>query len=113
MTPVLLSVTYTLRVPLPDFLSGAGAAAADIASTPGFLWKIWGLDPEAGLGTSVYLFRDATAAAAFADGPVLEALRRGSADEVVTRIAPVEAGLSALTGAETILALAGSARPPH
>ena len=62
MTLTLLSVTYRLRAPAQDFRVHAETAAHTIARAPGLAWKIWGLDPETGRGTSIYLFRDAAAA---------------------------------------------------
>ena len=110
MTLTLLSVTYRLRVPAQDFRVHAETAAHNIARAPGLVWKIWGLDPETGLGTSVYLFRDAATAEAFAAGPAISALRNGPADDVSIRIAPVDTDLSTLPGAAAALAEAGCAR---
>ena len=110
MPLTLLSVTYRLRVPAQDFRVHAETVAHNIARAPGLVWKIWGLDPETGLGTSVYLFRDAAAARAFAAGPAISTLRNGPAEEVSIRVAPVDAGLSAITGAAATLAPAGDAR---
>ena len=105
MTLTLLSVTYRLRAPAQDFRVHAETAAHTIARAPGLAWKIWGLDPETGLGTSIYLFRDAAAARAFAAGPAISALRNGPAEDVTTRIAPVDVALSIITGASGALAL--------
>jgi hypothetical protein len=106
MTPTLLLVTYRLRIPVTDFRAYARTVATGIASAPGLVWKVWGLDDETGLGTSAYLFRDAASAKAFGEGPAIGELRAGPAADVVTRIAPVDVGLSALTGATPILGLA-------
>jgi hypothetical protein len=99
MTPAQLSVTYRLRVPARDFRAHAETAAELIAKAPGLVWKIWGLDRESGLGASVYLFRDIASATAVAAGPAISELRSGPAEEVTTRIAPVDTGLSAITRA--------------
>ena len=106
MTPTLLLVTYRLRIPVADFRAHARTVAARIAAAPGFVCKLWVLDDDTGLGTSVYLFRDAISAEAFAGGPAIAELRSGPAAEVTTRMAPVDAELSTITGAATILALA-------
>jgi hypothetical protein len=98
-------VTYRLRIPAGEFRSQAETAARRIADAPGLMWKIWGLDPATGLGTSCYLFRDAASAEAFAAGPALAELRNGPASEVATRIAPVDSVLSTITGAGPALAL--------
>jgi hypothetical protein len=105
MTPTLLVVTYRLRIPSADFRAHARTAAARIAEAPGLLWKVWGLDDETGFGTSTYLFRDGASAKAFAEGPTIAGLRDGPAWEVVTRIAPIDVGLSSITGAASILSL--------
>ncbi|HMQ94868.1 MAG TPA: YdhR family protein [Amaricoccus sp.] len=104
MTPTLILVTYRLRVPVAEFRAHARTAAARIAEAPGLLWKVWGLDEATGLGTSAYLFRDSASAEAFAEGPATSELRAGPAMDVFTRIAPVDAGLSAITGAARFLA---------
>ena len=113
MSQTLLTVTYRLRIPADAFRSHAEVAAPRIAATPGLIWKIWGLNPETGEGTSVYLFHDAASARAFAAGPAIAELRNGPAEQVSPRLAPVDRGLSALTGAAAALAagtqMAGSA----
>lgn len=103
MIPTLLLVIYRLRIPVADFRAHAQTAAARIASTPGLAWKVWGLDDETGFGTSAYLFHDAASAKAFAEGPAIAELRDGPAADVVTRITPVDVGLSSITGAAPIL----------
>lgn len=105
MTPTLLAVAYRLRIPAAEFRSHAEGAAPRIAETPGLVWKIWGLDPGAGEGTSLYLFRDAASAGAFATGPAIAALRAGPAEAVTVRLAPVDLGLSTMTGAAAALAV--------
>ncbi|MCA8881377.1 MAG: YdhR family protein [Rhodobacteraceae bacterium] len=103
MTPALLTVAYRLQIPSERFRTHARSVADQIAEAPGLVWKIWGLDPDSGQGTSVYLFRDAASASAFATGPVIAGLRNGPARDVITRISPVEAGLSTITGAAPAL----------
>lgn len=105
MTLTMLAVTYRLRVPSEIFRERANKTAERIADAPGFIWKIWGLDPDSGDGTSVYMFRDAATAHAFAEGPVIGSLRNGPAENVVIRIAPIDVGLSSLTGAACALSL--------
>ncbi|WP_157775817.1 YdhR family protein [Hartmannibacter diazotrophicus] len=70
--------------------------------------KIWGLDETTGEGTSVYLFRDADLAKAFACGPQIEALRSGPATDVAIRLAPIEEDLSRITHAAPALAAPAS-----
>lgn len=105
MTLTMLVVSYQLRIPSETFRNHAKTAAVRIAEAPGLVWKIWGLDPDSGEGTSVYIFRDMVTAQAFADGPAIGALRNGPAENVVTRIAPVDVTLSSLTGAASALSL--------
>lgn len=103
MTPSLLVVTYQLRIPFAAFRGPAETAARQIADAPGLIWKIWGLDPDTGEGTSAYLFRDDSHARAFAEGPAIAALREGPAAHVTTRLAPIDRELSLLTGAGRVL----------
>ncbi len=110
--PTLLSVAYRLRIPAEAFRLPAEVAAHQIAQAPGLVWKIWGLDADTGEGTSVYLFRDTAAAAAFAAGPAMAQLRDGPAERVTTRIAPVDVALSTLTGAAGALATTTSTVTP-
>lgn len=103
MSLTLLAVTYELAISPEVFERHSEQAAVRIAETPGLRWKIWGLDPETGAGTSIYLFTDATSAAGFANGPAIAALAAGPARNIATRIAPVHDALSALTHAASIL----------
>ena len=112
MTPVLLTVTYRLTLTPSEFLARVDTPARAIASAPGLIFKIWGLDTETGLATSSYLFRDRDAAEAFASGPMIDALRNGPATEVFVRVAPVNSDLSRITHAGFVLdAAARSNRP--
>ena len=104
MSLTLLAVTYTLEVPVAAFRARAHDVAPQIADAPGLRWKIWGLDEATGEGTSFYLFDDRQSAEAFAAGPAIAALRDGPAVDVATRIARVDAGLSAVTHAKAALA---------
>lgn len=104
MTMTLISVAYRLRISSESFRAHAETSARLIAEAPGLIWKIWGLDSDAGEGTSFYLFRDTASAHAFANGPALAALRKGPAESVTVRIAPVDMALSNITGAAPALA---------
>ena len=104
MNLTLLTVAYRLRIPSAAFRPHAKLAGQRIAETPGLVWKIWGLDSDAGEGTSVYLFRDAASADAFAAGPAIEELRNGPAEQVTLRLSPVDVALSNITGAAAALA---------
>jgi hypothetical protein len=103
MSLTLLAVTYTLTAPAETFKTRASDAAVHIADAPGLRWKIWGLDPATGEGTSFYLFRDRPSAEDFAEGPAIAALRSGPARQVLTRVAPIDVELSSLTHAAEVL----------
>ena len=49
----------------PDRTEALKPLAADIAATPGLLWKIWTEEPEAGRAGGVYLFATRAAAEAY------------------------------------------------
>lgn len=96
---VLLTVTYSVSGDLESFRAVAGQVAARIAASPGLRWKVWGLGPD-GAGASSYLFETAEAAAAFAGGPFIAALRGNPSVCGVTLVsAPVDAKLSQITHA--------------
>jgi Putative mono-oxygenase ydhR len=103
MTATILTVNYRLTIPTSLFRANAKAPARAIAQVPGLVWKIWGLDDATGEGTSLYLFRDTESAAAFAEGPVIDELRKGPTSELSVRTAPVELELSRLTYATPAL----------
>lgn len=107
MSQHLALVTYGLRGDLAAFRADAARAAPLIAGTPGLLWKIWALDGSRGEGLGAYLFESGPAAEAFvAASPALAALRSHPAvGAVACRVLPVEAGLSAATGAGAALGL--------
>lgn len=104
MQTTLLVVSYDLSIPARDFLDRAPEAARIIADLPGLIWKIWSLDRESGEGTSAYLFAERHQAEAFANGPLMQALRDGPARNVTLRFAPVERDLSERTHAAALLA---------
>jgi hypothetical protein len=54
-----------------------GCIHGAIASIPGLVRNMWSLDPDSGLGTSIYLFDSETAARRFLAEPTLEHLING------------------------------------
>jgi hypothetical protein len=104
MKQSLLTVSYRLTGDNSAFRKKMEGAATTIAATDGLLWKIWGLDLNQGRGLSVYLFEDEAAADAFAEGPMIAALRcHPSVSNVVLDYAAVDRTLSLLSGAEPAL----------
>ncbi|WP_162917300.1 YdhR family protein [Dongia deserti] len=105
MQHMLITVRYRVAGNHAHFRHDMSKAAAMIAELPGLAWKIWGFDQDRGAGVSAYLFESEPAARAFLAGPVLERLRnRPDVTEVTFDIAPVDRGLSAITGATRALA---------
>jgi hypothetical protein len=104
MPKFLLTVTYDLTIPAPEFLDRAPEAAELIADVPGLVWKIWSLDRDSGQGASTYMFRDRASAETFAEGPMIDGLRQGPTNDVRLRLAPVEHDLSLRTHASLALA---------
>jgi hypothetical protein len=113
MKQTLLTVSYRLTGDHSAFRKKMESAAAAIAATDGLQWKIWGLDLNQGRGLSVYLFEDEAAADAFAQGPMIAALRRhSSVANVVLDHTTVDRTLSLLSGAGQALSAAGPSHPP-
>jgi len=104
MTQTLLTVRYRLTGDITGFRTRMDAVATAMMPMDGLSWKIWGLDPEKGIGLSAYLFADAASARAFTEGPVIAGLRRSpGVAEVEFTLAPVDRALSLITGAEAAL----------
>ena len=105
MQQMLIMVRYRVAGDHAHFRHDMSKAAAMIAELPGLSWKIWGFDNDFGTGLSAYLFESEAAARAFLSGPVLERLRsRPDVTEVTFDVAPVDRGLSAITGGMPALA---------
>lgn len=104
MDNALLTVRYAIGGDPARLYGGMEKAARAIAATPGLLFKIWGFDAENRVGVSAYLFDTERAARAFAEGPMIAGLRANpEVAEVTVAIAPVDRGLSAITGAKDFL----------
>lgn len=50
-----------------EMTAALGDLARSITAEPGFLWKIWTEEPEAGEAGGVYLFRDEASARAYVE----------------------------------------------
>lgn len=96
---ILLTVTYRVPEDVDAFRARAPEVAAKIAGASGLRWKVWGLGSD-GAGVSAYLFETADAADAFANGPIIAALKANPAVQGVILVsAPVDATLSQITRA--------------
>jgi len=58
----------------PEQARGFLAAAEQIATLPGLIWKLWGYDDSEHIAESVYLFDTDEHAGAWGDGPMKSAL---------------------------------------
>ena len=98
MTPQVLHVTYTFHGSRADFERDFAPAAYDIARAHGLRWKIWLFDEAQSRGGGTYLFDDETSLRAFADGPVIAALRsHGSFSDITAQIFSVLDGPTEIT----------------
>jgi len=72
--------------------------AEEIGRAPGFLWKIWTEDREAGRAGGVYLFSSRTLAETYVEAHRLRLARRG-VHEMVAEYRSINATLSAINKA--------------
>ena len=79
MQQMQVTVRYRVESDHAHFRAEMARSAPVIASIPGLVRNMWSLDPDSGLGTSVYLFEDEAAARHFLSGPTLEHLLNGPA----------------------------------
>lgn len=77
MQQVQVTVRYRVEGDHAHFRAEMSKAAPAIASIPGLVRNMWSLDPDSGLGTSIYLFDSEAAARHFLTGPTLEHLLNG------------------------------------
>ena len=76
---------------MPGPCGSPSAAAPQIVSVPGLVRNMWSLDPDSGLGTSVYLFDSEDGARHFLAGATLEHLLNGPGiSGVAFDLAPVD-----------------------
>jgi hypothetical protein len=78
MHQMQVTVRYRVEADHVHFRAEMAKSAPAIASIPGLVRNMWSLDPDSGLGTSIYLFEDEVAARHFLAGPTLEHLLNGS-----------------------------------
>jgi hypothetical protein len=98
MNHCCLQVEVTLNVPSETWLAACDQAVPTMCRLEGLLWKLWVLDDAAGSAGGLYLFRDVVSARAYADGPVLDRLRKsGAARDVRVRLFPIVDHLSRRT----------------
>jgi hypothetical protein len=74
-----LHVDVTLNISPDEWLELCEGAVPSMQSVPGLVWKLWLLDRERARAGGLYLFQNSQAARAYAEGPLLERLRRSSA----------------------------------
>ncbi len=79
MQHLQVTVRYRVEGDHAHFRAEMTKSAPAIASVPGLVRNMWSLDPDSGLGTSVYLFDSEAAAQHFLAGPTLEHLLNGPA----------------------------------
>ena len=77
MQHMQVTVRYRVAGDHAHFRAEMAKAAPIIASTAGLVRNMWSLDPDSGLGTSIYLFESDAAARHFLAGPTLEHLLNG------------------------------------
>lgn len=77
MQQMQVTVRYRVTGDHAHFRAEMTRTAPLIASVPGLVRNMWSLDPDSGLGTSVYLFDGEEAARHFLAGATLERLLNG------------------------------------
>ena len=77
MQQMQVTVRYRVEGDHAHFRAEMTKTVPAIASIPGLVRNMWSLDPDSGLGTSVYLFESEAAARHFLAGPTLEHLLNG------------------------------------
>ena len=77
MQHMQVTVHYRVEGDHAHFRAEMTKSAPAIASIAGLVRHMWSLDPDSGLGTSVYLFESEAAARRFLAGPTLEHLLNG------------------------------------
>ena len=77
MQHMQVTVRYRVEGDHAHFRAEMAKSAPIIASIAGLVRNMWSLDPDSGLGTSVYLFDSEPAAQHFLAAPTLEHLLNG------------------------------------
>ncbi len=100
MQRTLVTYRYRFTADPVDFRAGLERAADVIATAPGLIWKIWGIDPVRGIGTSAYLFESPEAAMEFNNCPMMKAFgQRPDVQDISFESAPIDRDLSRQTHA--------------
>ncbi len=100
MNHCCVQVELKLNVSADEWREACRSAVPVMLAVSGLRWKVWVLDEEAGTAGGFYLFRDRASADAYAEGPVIAALRGSPAvREVRVRLFPVLDEISQLTRA--------------
>ena len=100
MQRTLVTYRYRFTGDSADFRAGLQRAADVIATAPGLIWKIWGIDSAHGIGTSAYLFESPESAMNFTTCPMMTAFgQRPDVKDIAFESAPVDRELSLRTGA--------------
>jgi hypothetical protein len=100
MKSCCLEVELILNVCPDAWRAHAASVLPAMQALPGLIWKLWTLDEQPGTAGGIYLFRNRAAAEAYADGPMIAALRRStSVRDVNLRLLPVIDDLSRQTRA--------------
>jgi hypothetical protein len=107
MQRMQVTVRYRVEGEHAHFRAEMTKTAPAIASIPGLVRNMWSLDPDSGLGTSIYLFDSESAAHHFLAGPTLEHLLNGP------DVSGVAFDLSHVDGAEQGAMAASIARAPE
>lgn len=91
MQQMQVTVRYRVTGDHAHFRAEMTKTAPQIASVPGLARNMWSLDPDSGLGTSVYLFDSEGAARQFLAASTLEHLLNGPGISGVSfDLAPVD-----------------------
>jgi hypothetical protein len=77
MQQMQVTVRYRVTGDHAHFRAEMTKTAPQIASVPGLVRNMWSLDPDSGVGTSVYLFDSEAAARHFLAASTLEHLLNG------------------------------------
>ncbi len=107
MQQMQVTVRYRVAGDHAHFRAEMTKSAPAVASIPGLVRNMWSLDPDSGLGTSVYLFESEAAARHFLAGPTLEHLLNGPG------VSGVAFDLTHIDGAEQGAMTTSIARAPE
>ncbi len=78
-TCTVLHLRFKLRVPPRVLLAESRAAATEIASVEGLIWKTWVLQEKESEVGGIYLFANRETAEAYLNHPVIQAVRSNPA----------------------------------